>query len=143
MSCAVSLVVRNFVVCDDAGKKLRKTVVKIRGHMSMMHICNANGFSLPPLYVFSGEKLRHNMLDGAPEGMEQCTTMTCCACAHAMFDSTPTCTGSVMAFQKNGSFTGATFTDAMRHFVANTPAGKKLLIIDGHGSHHELEALDL
>lgn len=39
-----------------------------RSHMSMLHICNAVGISLPPLYVFTGKKARHEMLDGAPEG---------------------------------------------------------------------------
>lgn len=37
-------------------------------HMSIMHMCNANGVTLPPLYVFAGVKLLHNMLEGAPKG---------------------------------------------------------------------------
>jgi len=51
--------------------------------------------------------------------------------------------GSAMAFQQNGSFTGATFADCIRHFVAHTPPGRKLLIMDGHNSHHKVEGLDL
>ena len=50
------------------GKKLETVVLSVRGHVSIMHICNANGVSLPPLYVFSGCQLVHNMLDGAPPG---------------------------------------------------------------------------
>ena len=47
---------------------LLTVVLSVRGHVSIMHICNANGVSLPPLYVFSGCQLVHNMLDGAPPG---------------------------------------------------------------------------
>lgn len=40
----------------------------VQGHVSMMLICNANGVSLPPLYVFSGKILKENNLEDAPEG---------------------------------------------------------------------------
>ena len=51
--------------------------------------------------------------------------------------------GSVCAFHTSGSFTGVTFADVIRHIIANTPQGKKLLIIDGHNSHHDVTALEL
>jgi hypothetical protein len=50
---------------------------------------------------------------------------------------------SAMSFQKNGSFTSDTFCDVIRHLVRHTPSGQKLLIIDGHNSHHEVGALDM
>jgi len=40
---------------------------KLTSHMSILHMCNANGTSLPPVYVFSGKNLINNMLEGAPE----------------------------------------------------------------------------
>ena len=51
--------------------------------------------------------------------------------------------GSACAFQTNGSFTSATFADVIRHIIAHTDKEKKLLIIDGHNSHHDMEALEL
>jgi hypothetical protein len=51
------------------GERLYALNLSVRGHVSMMLICNANGDALPPLYVFSGVKLLHDMLNGAPEGM--------------------------------------------------------------------------
>jgi hypothetical protein len=48
-----------------------------------------------------------------------------------------------MTFQKNGSFTTDTFIDVINHLIMYTQPGKKLLILDGHSSHHSLKALDL
>ena len=48
-----------------------------------------------------------------------------------------------MCFQINGSFTQDTFTDVIRHLIDHNQPGKKLLILDGHSSHHTMEALDL
>lgn len=56
-----------------SGNKLEKLITCVRGHVSIMHICNANAVSLPPLYVFSGVKLVHNMLEGAPTGVMTAT----------------------------------------------------------------------
>ncbi len=49
---------------------------KLTSHMSILHMCNANGVSLPPMYVFSGQKLINNMLDGAPKGNNNNNTNT-------------------------------------------------------------------
>jgi hypothetical protein len=48
-----------------------------------------------------------------------------------------------MAFQKNGSFTCVTFADVIRHLLAHKHDGPALLILDGHNSHHDVDALDL
>src|SRR5689334_15591647 len=48
-----------------------------------------------------------------------------------------------MAFQKNGSFMACMFADVIRHLVNYSKAGKKLLILDGHSSHHDVEGLDM
>jgi hypothetical protein len=60
-----------------------------------------------------------------------------------MFDEFFHTLGSRVAYQPNGSFTQETFTDVIRHIIENTTPGKKLLILDGHSSHHSVEALDL
>jgi hypothetical protein len=41
---------------------------KLTSHMSILHMCNACGRTLPPMYVFSGKNLINNMLEGAPDG---------------------------------------------------------------------------
>jgi hypothetical protein len=48
-----------------------------------------------------------------------------------------------MAFQQNGSFTSVTFGDVIRHLIAHKHDGAALLILDGHSSHHDIDALDL
>lgn len=55
--------------------------------MSILHMCNANAISLPPLYVFAGVKLIHNMLQGAPAGkygMQKMLLAMSCFASHAM-----------------------------------------------------------
>ena len=53
------------------------------------------------------------------------------------------CSDSLMSFQKNGSFTSVTFSDVIRHLIHHKVAGPALLILDGHNSHHDIDALDL
>jgi hypothetical protein len=121
-----------------------KLLISVRGHVSMMHICNANGVSLPPLYIFSGVKLIHNMLKGAPEGINnKIHTKPTCIVVVMLVDCVFCFVGSAMAFQKNGSFTCSTFCDVIRHLTMHSPSGKKLLILDGHNSHHDVDALDM
>lgn len=48
-----------------------------------------------------------------------------------------------MALQTSGSFTAVTFCDVIRHLIKHSQPGKRLLILDGHNSHHDVEALDL
>lgn len=60
-----------------------------------------------------------------------------------MFHVLPCSIGAVMAFQKNGSFTSVTFADVIRHLIAHKFDGPALLILDGHNSHHDTDALDL
>jgi hypothetical protein len=53
------------------------------------------------------------------------------------------CVDSLMSFQKNGSFTSVTFSDVCRHLIHHKAPGPALLILDGHNSHHDIDALDL
>jgi hypothetical protein len=115
--------------------------MSVSGHVSMMLICNANGIALPPLYVVSGVKLLHDILNGAPEGLschEKCRQEKC-----VMFKSCYVMLGSVACHYSSGSFTTNMFIDVVRHIINHTTPGKKLLILDGHNSHHSIEALDL
>jgi hypothetical protein len=49
--------------------KLYELKVSVRGHVSMMLICNAAGEALPPIYCVSGTQLKQNVLQGSAQGM--------------------------------------------------------------------------
>ena len=51
--------------------------------------------------------------------------------------------GAAMAFQTNGSFTSVTFCDVIRHIIKYKHEGQALLILDGHNSHHDVDAISL
>lgn len=51
--------------------------------------------------------------------------------------------GARFAMQESGYFTAAMFSDVVSHIIDNTDAEHKLLILDGHDSHFEPDALDL
>ena len=133
-----------FYIFSSGEKRVPQSTEKLPIHMSMLHMCNANAVSLPPLYVFAGVKLLHNMLAGAPPGNlhAQIMLLICMffSCTH---DAMSCHVGAAMAFQSNGSFVSHLFIDVIRHLVAHKHAGPALLIIDGHNSHHEVDALDL
>ncbi len=62
------MLVKYFFCFVPGQKRVAKKASKLPVHMSIMHMCNAVGTSLPPLYVFAGVNLLHNMLEGAPDG---------------------------------------------------------------------------
>jgi hypothetical protein len=84
----------------------------------MMHICNATGASLPPLYVFEGKRRAAGLLTGGPAGA-----------AYAMGSS--------------GYFTEENFKHVIEFIIKHTPSTNRLFIIDGHTSHFEPSALDM
>lgn len=51
--------------------------------------------------------------------------------------------GACMALQRNGSFTSHTFADVITHLLKKKYPGPALLIMDGHNSHHDIDALDM
>jgi hypothetical protein len=83
-----------------------------------MHIRNATGSSLPPLYVFEGKRRVVGILNGAP-------------------------IGAVYAMSTNGYFTEENFIHVIHFINKHTPSTPRLFIIDGHTSHFEPSALDL
>ena len=60
--------------------KLYQLKIAVRGHVSIMLICNAVGEALPPIYCVSGTKLKHNVLQGSPAGMLHLEMRGCDAC---------------------------------------------------------------
>lgn len=56
--------------------KLYKLKIAVRGHVSMMLICNAVGEALPPIYAVSGSQLKQNILKGSPPGTLTIQIMT-------------------------------------------------------------------
>jgi hypothetical protein len=70
MSChdALYFYVSIFAIFCIGDGRVPLITSKLTSHMSILHMCNACGKTLPPMYVFSGKNLMHNMLEGAPEG---------------------------------------------------------------------------
>jgi hypothetical protein len=61
----------NTLVCCAGRRNVHVKSTGYRQHMSIMHICNAAGTSLPPLYIFQGKHTKKNLLHGAPNGEMQ------------------------------------------------------------------------
>ena len=108
-----------------------------------MHIGIADGRSLPPLYVFKGKTTNKNLLYGAPAGTES-HVVTCYAMSYMrILTRSMQCAGSRFAMQESGYFTSNIFSDTIRHIIDYQPNGQKLLIVDGHDSHTDVDALDM
>ena len=89
-----------------------------RKWMTIMACSNALGYSLPNLYIFTGERKKVNYV-------EDCET-------HAR-----------MAMSEHGWITEEIFLDWLNHFKEHVPGGvslqkKHLLIVDGHKTHMTL-----
>ena len=127
--------------------KLYKLNISVRGHVSMMLICNAMGearWSHPPYLLCQWFKTSTKYITRVSSWYVVIAKFHVSYMMFLlMFDLNFHPIGSPMCFQKNGSFTQNTFTDVIRHLIDHTPSGKKLLILDGHSSHHTVEALDL
>lgn len=96
-----------------------------RDHVSAMHICNAAGVNLPPVFSFIGKWFSPDLLDGAP-------------------------VGSKLAMQENGYFEQSHMTGFFEHMVEymdsrpdlyrgdgdiTKPRLRSLLILDGAATH--------
>ena len=126
------------------GKTDVKTRVSgFRQHISIMHICCANGKTIPPLYVFTGKNTGKNLLYGAPEGKYTTSEWKEKPGKNNVFHVIYHVLGSRFSMQESGYFTSKTFPDTIRHLMANSPPGKKLFILDGHDSHLDVDAFDL
>lgn len=83
--------------------------------ISVIAYCNAEGMFLPPYSIFKGKNRKEEFLDGLPPG-------------------------SQIAMSEKSAYVNATiFKDWLKsHFLPRKPAGKVLLIVDGHTSHTNL-----
>lgn len=89
-------------------------------HVSIMHIGNARGDSLPPLWIFKGTAHDADLAD----------------------DFAQFCGDSAYGTQKNGYFTAAHFPSVLVLFVRYAVSARPLLLIfDGASSHIHEEAL--
>ena len=89
-------------------------------HVSILHIGNAAGDSLPPVWIFKG--VAHD--------------------AELAEDFAQFCGDSVYGSQRNGYFTNDHFLNVLRHFVRYATSTRPLLLImDGASSHINEESL--
>ena len=90
-------------------------------HVSILHIGNAKGNSLPPVWIFKGSAHDAELAD----------------------DFTALCGDSVYGTQKNGYFTADHFLSVLQHFVRHAVSTRPLLLIsDGASSHINEESLE-
>ena len=89
-------------------------------HISILHMGNAKGDSLPPIWIFKGAA--HD--------------------AELAADFAAFCGDSVYGTQKNGYFTSDHFLSVLQHFVRHAVSTRPLLLIlDGASSHINEESL--
>lgn len=92
-----------------------------RGQHVTVAVCgNAAGNLIPPTLIIPRKNFKHEYFDGAPPG-----TLKLC--------------------YETGYMVGELFFKWMQHFVSSVgcnPANKVLLILDGHASHKNLDALE-
>lgn len=89
-------------------------------HVSILHIGNAVGDSLPPVWIFKGSAHDGDLAD----------------------DFAAFCGDAVYGTQKNGYFTTEHFLSVLQHFVRHAVATRPILfILDGASSHINEESL--
>jgi hypothetical protein len=116
---------------EDGSRKQKALVPKGTGrvyrnsfgfyeHVSIMHIGNARGKSVPPIWIFKGVAHDADLAD----------------------DFAAFCGDSSYGAQKNGYFTAAHFPSVLAHFVRHAVTTRPLLLIlDGASSHIDEESL--
>ena len=90
-------------------------------HISILHVGNAAGQSLPPVWIFKGSAHDADLAD----------------------DFAQFCGDSVYGTQKNGYFTADHFLNVLQHIVRHAVTTRPLLLImDGASSHINDESLE-
>ena len=87
-----------------------------RDHVSAMHICNAAGVTLPPVFSFIGKWFNPELLEGAPKG-------------------------SKTAMQENGYFEQSHMKGFFEHIVEHMDAHPELYHVDGDISKPRLHSV--
>ena len=87
-------------------------------NVTVMACCNAVGNFIPPMGIFKGQRCKPEFADGAPPG-------------------------TLVQMSESGYISAELFLSWCKHFQKYRPAGKCILIVDGHASHvKSLEVLD-
>lgn len=110
------------VICLRGKKRVGQIVSAERGTMVTMALAvNAAGNSMPPFFLFPRKKMQSTFLDNAS-------------------------TGAIGFANESGWMCQPEFLRFMQHFVKHSKASAEspvLLLLDNHGSHLSIEALDL
>ncbi len=102
------------VIAEKGSKRIPQLASGEKGKtVSYIACCSATGVFLPPYVIFKGVRAKEEFSDGLPPGSE-----------YTMTDS--------------GYAQAKTFSDFINFFLKHKPAGKTLLILDGHSSHVDL-----
>lgn len=116
---------KNKVLSPIGAKRVRDMDDSYTAHLSLLHICNAAGDSLPPIIIHEGKLLDIYM-------------------AEQVFDWNP---DILFAPQENGYFIAEHFITVLQHLhkhiqPAPTESDPVLFIIDGCKAHLSIEALE-
>jgi DDE superfamily endonuclease len=106
------------VVTTSGIKNVKVLCPSYRDHTSLLVFVNADGTTLPPLFVFKGQQLAsENILANAPPQ-------------------------SAFTLQESGYFTSEMTVQVMQHFTTHAVSQRPiLLLLDGAKIHIELNAL--
>jgi hypothetical protein len=109
------------VIAPIGARRVYRKSVGYHEHTSLLHIGNAVGTSLPPIWIFKGTKLDVNLA----EQMEQFSPL------------------STVGVQENGYFTAGHSLSVLEHFVKHAVKARPLLLImDGASGHLDNTSID-
>ena len=107
---------REKIIVPKTLKVGEKISGSFRDHVSAMHICNAAGAHLPPIFSFIGKLFNPDLLEGAPEG-------------------------SKVAMQANGYFEQCHMKSFFEHMVEYMESRPDIYHIDGDAAAPRLRCL--
>lgn len=102
-----------YVLAEKGAKAVSTATSTEKGEtITIIACCNAEGTFLPPACIMKGKNKKKEFEDGMPPGSH------------------------VFMSEKSAYITSAIFLDWLKiHFVPRKPAGKVLLLLDGHSTH--------
>ena len=107
------------VLAEKGSKRVPQMATGEKGEtVSIVACCSATGIFLPPLVIFKGVRNKPEFQDGLPPG-------------------------SKVFMTDSGYAQMGTFKEFIKHLVEHKPSGNTLLIMDGHRSHVDVEAVEL
>lgn len=107
------------VIAEKGSKRIPQLTTGEKGEtVTVMACCSATGSFMPPYILFKGIRRKNELKDGLPPGSEFLMTAS-------------------------GYANSEVFRSYIQFFCKHKPAGKTLLIMDGHRSHVDWEALSI